>query len=204
MEKLTKRQERVLNFIIGFIHQRSISPTIREIMRGLGFASPAPVQDHLRVLKRKGYLTLRKRFYRGIQVSSQFLGIPLVGHVGAGKTISEEDIEGYVDIGGVFTKSRDLFGLRVKGDSMAGAGIVENDVVVVNRQAVARPGELVIAVRDGEASVRWLRRDRKGLFLETDNYEGNHKIERIDSHLLVGKAVFLIRNYAHHLVKEYI
>lgn len=204
MEKLTEKQKRVLQFIIGFIRQNGASPTIREIMRSLRFASPGPVQDHLKILERKGYLTSRKRFYRGIQVSSQFLGIPLVGHVGAGKTIAEEDIEGYIDVSGVFGRSGDLFGLKVKGNSMVGAGILEDDVAIVHRQPYANPGDLVVIVKDGEGSVRWLRKDRKGLILEADNPEGKHKSERFDNQLLVGKVVFLLRNYNYHLVKDYV
>ncbi|MBM3211999.1 LexA family transcriptional regulator, partial [Candidatus Poribacteria bacterium] len=112
MELLTEKQERVLKFIINFLRKNSVPPTVREIMKGLGFSSPRPVQDHLKILQRKGYISIKNNFYRGIELSRQLVDIPVLGRVGAGKVIAERDVEGYIDISKIITSGDDLFGLR--------------------------------------------------------------------------------------------
>ena len=204
MESLTEKQERVLQFIISFVRENGVSPTIREIMKGLGFSSPRPVQDHLKILQRKGYLTTKSKFLRGIQLSRQLIDIPVLGRVGAGKVIAERDIEGYIDVGSILTGSDDLFGLRVKGNSMLRAGIHGGDIVVVRKQPVANPGELVVVVKDGESLVRWLRKDGGGLSLQADDLEGKYPEEPLtDEAAIVGKVAFLLRNYAYQLLNAY-
>ena len=204
MNSLTEKQERVLQFIIRFVRENSISPTIREIMKGLGFSSPRPVQDHLKILNRKGYLTTKSKSSRGIELSRKLIDIPVLGRVGAGKVVADRDIEGYIDIGQILMGSEDLFGLRVKGDSMVRAGIHERDIVVVRRQAFAAPGDLVVVVKNGEALIRWLRKDGNRLFFQADDFEGRYPIEAItDEHTVIGKVVFLIRNYDYQLINPY-
>ena len=146
MESLTEKQERVLQFIITFVRKNGVPPTIREIMKGLGFSSPRPVQDHLKILTRKGYLTVKGKASRGIELSRQLIDIPVLGRVGAGKVAAERDIEGYIDVSRILTASDELFGLRVKGDSMLRAGIHEKDIVVVRKQPFADPGDLVVVI----------------------------------------------------------
>ena len=204
MERLTEKQERVLQFIITFVRENGVSPTIREIMKGMGFSSPRPVQDHLKILQRKGYLTTKSKFFRGIQLSRQLMDIPVLGRVGAGKVIAERDIEGYIDVGKIVTGSDDLFGLRVKGDSMLRAGVHGGDIVVVRKQPVANPGDLVVVVKDGESLVRWLRKDKNGLSLQADDLEGKYPSEIFtDEFTIVGVVVFLLRNYAYQLINAY-
>jgi len=204
MERLTEKQERVLQFIITFVRENGVSPTIREIMKGLGFSSPRPVQDHLKILQRKGYLTTKSKFFRGIQLSRQLMDIPVLGRVGAGKVIAERDIEGYIDVGKIVAGSDDLFGLRVKGDSMLRAGVHGGDIVVVRKQPVANPGDLVVVVKDGESLVRWLRKDKNGLSLQADDLEGKYPSEIFtDEFTIVGVVVFLLRNYAYQLINAY-
>jgi repressor LexA len=204
MERLTEKQERVLQFIITFVRENGVSPTIREIMKGMGFSSPRPVQDHLKILQRKGYLTTKSKFFRGIQLSRQLMDIPVLGRVGAGKVIAERDIEGYIDVGRIVAGSDDLFGLRVKGDSMLQAGVHGGDIVVVRKQPVANPGDLVVVVKDGESLVRWLRKDKNGLSLQADDLEGKYPREILtDEFTIVGVVVFLLRNYAYQLINAY-
>ena len=204
VEHLTEKQERVLQFIITFMRENGVPPTIREIMRGLGFSSPRPVQDHLKILQRKGYLTIRSKFLRGIELSRNVMDIPVLGRVGAGTTVAEEDIEGYIDVKGILAGSEDLFGLRVKGNSMLRAGIHEGDIVVVRKQPTANPGDLVVVVKDRDAMVRWLHRDENGLSLLADDLAWEYPVEALtDDSAIVGKVVFLLRNYAHQLIKSY-
>jgi repressor LexA len=200
MEVLTDKQKKVFQFIVTFIRQNGVPPTIREIMKGVGFSSPRPVQDHLRILQRKGYMELKHRLSRGIEVSPRLLGIPVLGKVGAGKTIAEEDIEGYIDVSNLFNKTANFFGLRVKGESMR-----DGDVVIVHKQSVAHPGDLVVVVKDEQASVRWLKKDREKLFLQADSLEEAYPPEFLSEQFhLVGKVVFMLRNYAYPLVSSYI
>ena len=204
MERLTEKQERVLQYIISFVRENGVSPTIREIMKGMGFSSPRPVQDHLKILQRKGYLTTKSKFFRGIQLSRQLMDIPVLGRVGAGKVIAERDIEGYIDVGKIVTGSEDLFGLRVKGESMLRAGVHGGDIVVVRKQPVANPGDLVVVVKDGESLVRWLRKNKSGLSLQADDLEGKYPSEIFtDEFTIVGVVVFLLRNYAYQLINAY-
>jgi len=204
MELLTEKQERVLKFIINFLRKNSVPPTVREIMKGLGFSSPRPVQDHLKILQRKGYISIKNNFYRGIELSRQLVDIPVLGRVGAGKVIAERDVEGYIDISKIITSGDDLFGLRVKGESMLRAGIHDGDIVVVQRQPLANPGEMVVVVKDGEASVRWLRKNNGNLILQASSLEGKYPDEVLtDTSVIIGKVVFLLRNYAYKLVNSY-
>jgi len=204
MELLTEKQERVLKFIINFLRKNSVPPTVREIMKGLGFSSPRPVQDHLKILQRKGYISIKNNFYRGIELSRQLVDIPVLGRVGAGKVIAERDVEGYIDISKIITSGDDLFGLRVKGESMLGAGIHDGDIVVVQRQPLANPGEMLVVVKDGEASVRWLRKNNGNLILQASSLEDKYPDEVLtDTFVIIGKVVFLLRNYAYQLVNSY-
>ncbi len=204
MERLTEKQERVLKFIFEFVRDNGIPPTIREIMKGLGFSSPRPVQDHLKILQRKGYLTIRNKMLRGIELSRQFLNIPVLGRVGAGRVIADTDIEGYIDISEITTPSEDLFGLRVKGNSMYRAGIRDGDIVIVRRQQSANPGELVVVIKDGEALIRWLRKDDNGFLLQADDPEGKYPVELLtDDFIIIGKVVILLRDYAYPIINSY-
>ena len=204
MESLTEKQERVLQFIITFVRKNGVPPTIREIMKGLGFSSPRPVQDHLKILTRKGYLTVKGKASRGIELSRQLIDIPVLGRVGAGKVAAERDIEGYIDVSRILTASDELFGLRVKGDSMLRAGIHEKDIVVVRKQPFADPGDLVVVVKNGEAFIRWLRKKGDSLFLQADDLEGKYPNEDLtDESIIAGKVVFLLRNYSYQLINPY-
>lgn len=120
------------------------------------------------------------------------------------RVIAEADIEGYIDVKGILAGSEDTFGLRVKGSSMFRAGICEGDIVVVRKQPTADPGDLVVVVRDRDAMVRWLRSDGDELFLFADDMAEQYSPEALtDDFTIVGKVVFLLRNYAHQLVKSY-
>jgi repressor LexA len=204
MERLTEKQEKVLQFIVRFVRENNISPTVREIMKGMGLSSPRPVQDHLKILQRKGYLSVKNSISRGIRLSRQLMDIPVLGRVGAGKVIAETDIQGYIDLNNIITGSHELFGLRVKGNSMMGAGIHDGDIVVVRKQPVAEPGDLVVVVKDGESLVRWMRKDEGGFSLQADALEGKYPVEALtDEHTIFGKVAFLLRNYAYQLINTY-
>ena len=118
--------------------------------------------------------------------------------------MADRDVEGYIDISSILTSGDDLFGLRVKGDSMLGAGIHQGDIVVVHRQPLAESGDLVVVVKDGEASVRWLVRNGKIAFLKADALDGEYPDESLtEGSTIIGKVVFLLRNYSFQLINPY-
>ncbi|MFQ5867132.1 MAG: transcriptional repressor LexA [bacterium] len=193
-EKLTLRQKEVLDFILERLHILGSPPTIREIARHFGFSSTGSPRVHLRALARKGYLRLNPQISRGIEVLAQAVGIPIVGRVKAGgPDLAVEDVEGYLDLSRVFPHEENIFALRVKGDSMVGAGIMDGDLAIVRRQPSAEEGEIVVALIGEEATVKCFFKESQGVRLEPANpsYEPILSKEAI----IVGKVIGLIRGY---------
>jgi len=165
--RLTRRQQEVLTFMRIFSQRHGVPPTVREIGERFG-VTPRAAFDHLRALERKGYL--RRRVTKGRTSRALTLAdrptavqeIPILGRIAAGMPLqSEENHEGTLPVapdwfGG---KADEIFSLRVRGESMIGAHIVDGDVVVVRRQEHAEPGDIVVALVDGEATVKRFTRD---------------------------------------------
>ncbi len=189
--ELTKKQGQILQFIGRYLESHGFPPTILEI--GAAFhITVGAVQDHLAALKRKGHLTQQAGKARGFGLSRQPDQVMIYGRVVAGNPLlSEENIEGTLD--GVSCLGRDIFALRVFGDSMTGAGIREGDFVIVKKQSSADNGDIVVALVDGEATVRRyrIRKGRKRLEPENPNY---HAVERHDFEI-IGKVTELRRMY---------
>jgi repressor LexA len=183
---LTARQRRVLEFVVRHAEETGRPPTIREIGAAFGFRSTGTVRDHLRALEAKGALrwergcargvtplrgTPRRRGDPGPGTRDTGSGLPLLGRIAAGRPLlSEEHIEGWLDLpaaAGAGLEGR--FALRVTGDSMSGAGILDGDVVVVRRQDTADPGDIVVALVEGEATVKRLRVKGRRPWLEPAN-----------------------------------
>jgi repressor LexA len=172
-EALTDRQRQVLDFIGRSIERRGYPPTLREIGEHMGIRSTNGVNDHLKALEKKGYLAredLKSRALRPLDgrggptlpSSSEFLDVPLLGKVAAGQPIlAVEDAEDTVRVDRFFLgrgdgkEGREVFALRVKGDSMIEAGIYDGDFLFVRKQADARRGDIVVAMIDGEATVKY-------------------------------------------------
>jgi repressor LexA len=180
MRELTAIQRRVLDFVArGTAAGRP--PTIREIGAAFGWRSTGTVRDHLRALAAKGALRWDHGRARGLvsrippnqkrETGNREPGIPLLGRVAAGSPLlSEEHIEGYLDIPAALGTGRaGTFALRVQGDSMADAGILDGDTVVVRKQDAARSGDIVVALVGGEATVKRLRLEARRAFLDPAN-----------------------------------
>jgi repressor LexA len=192
---LTRRQKQILDFIRGRISHDRISPTIREVAGHFGFSSTGTVRDHLRALSRKGYLKLNKNKARSLELTGQERGLAIVGMVACGKPqFAQEDIEGYLQPDRIFRPEDDLFCLRAKGDSMSGAGIMENDLVVVRRQPQAQSGQIVVALIGDEATVKFLRRRNSGYYLEPANKK-YRALPFTESTSIIGRVVSVIRKY---------
>ena len=156
---LTERQREVLDFISGSINRCGYPPTLREIGSHFGIRSTNGVNDHLRALEKKGYLQredLKSRALRPIMASSQTVDVPVLGKVAAGQPLlAVRNYEDTVKVDRFFIgQTREVFALRVKGESMIEDGIFDGDYVFVRKQLQANPGEVVVAMIGDEATVK--------------------------------------------------
>lgn len=160
MEKLTARQSQILQLIRDHIEETGYPPTRADIARELGFRSPNAAEEHLKALARKGAIEIIAGASRGIRLPES-LGIPVVGRVAAGNPIlAEENIEDYCDMpASLFSPSADYF-LRVRGDSMINAGILNDDLLAVHRCNTAANGQIIVARIDDEVTVKRLKQQR--------------------------------------------
>jgi repressor LexA len=159
---LTARQRQILDCIDTAMRERGYPPSVREIGESVGLGSPSTVHSHLSTLQRLGYLRRDPSKPRAIEVRFDpssgaaverrpVRHVPLVGEVAAGTDVlAHENIEEVMPVPADLTGDGDLFMLRVRGDSMVDAGILDGDFVIVRSQAQARPGEIVVAGIPGE------------------------------------------------------
>jgi repressor LexA len=176
-QRLTRRQEEILGFIREFTRQHGVPPTVREI--GQRFhVTPRAAFDHLRALERKGHLRRRTaagRTSRALTLAdggSSVREVPILGRIAAGAPLlAEENREGTLPVAAdwLARAGGELFGLRVHGESMIGAHIVEGDLVLVRRQDHAQPGDIVVALVDGEATVKRFARDGETVLLKPEH-----------------------------------
>lgn len=156
---LTDRQREVLDFITESIRKRGYPPTLREIGSHFGIKSTNGVNDHLRALEKKGFLhreDLKSRALRPLVSEDNFVEVPVLGKVAAGQPLlAVQNYEDTVKIDRFFIgQTREVFALRVKGESMIEAGIFDGDYVFIRKQLQASPGEIVVAMIGDEATVK--------------------------------------------------
>ena len=173
MNAPTKRQLQVLDFINDYISRFGNAPSQREIAASLGINGTLGVMKHLQALERKGCIVRRHGSARGVGLpppNSAAVSLPIVGTVRAGSPQPPlEDIEGFFSIDLSQHKGENCFFLRVKGDSMIGAGIFEGDLALIRPQATAGKGDIVIALVDGEATMKRFFRERGKIRLQPEN-----------------------------------
>lgn len=199
MEGLTPRQEEVLDLVLEALERRGYPPSIREICEALGLSSTRGALRHLEALEKKGFIT-RAPGARAIQVRDALRGavtyLPLVGEVPAGPLRhASEEVEEWMPVPARWG-GEGRFLLRVRGDSMTGDGIRDGDLVVVDPAPAARDGEVVVALVDGEATVKRLRRRRGAVELQASNPAyPNLRVEKGEAEVrLAGKVVSLLRD----------
>ena len=177
---LTDRQRSILDFLRDFLKDNGYPPTIREIAAHFDLRSPRGVQDHLKALERKGYIRRAPERSRGIELlelggrrapaASNVLRLPLIGQVAAGvPVLSEENIEEWIEVDASFAAREGNFLLKVVGDSMVEAHILDGDTIVVSPQETARDGEIVVALVDDEATVKTFYKEPGGIRLQPEN-----------------------------------
>jgi repressor LexA len=203
---LTKRQQEIFDFIKRYSAKYGYPPTVRDIGKAVGLASSSTVHAHLSNLEKVGLLRrdptkpraleLLDRAAQGVQAGVQtFLqpGLPLVGQVAAGQPIvAEENIEEYIQTPAFAGGEDGEFLLRVRGDSMVDAGIIEGDLVVVHSQDHAQDGDIVVALVGEEATVKRFFQESDHIRLQPEN-ASMEPIRTRDVRVL-GKVVGLMRN----------
>ena len=192
MARTSDKREQILNFLTRFVNEHGYAPTVREICAAVGLQSTATVHYHLNALRDEGLIGMDEMKKRAISLPDARRAdrIPLVGVVTAGVPIlATENIEGYLPWDG----EPGCFALRVRGDSMIGAGILDGDQVVVRPQPDAENGEIVVALLEDSATVKRLKKNGREIWLmpENPNYD---PIPGNDARIL-GRVKALYREY---------
>jgi repressor LexA len=183
IKTISPRQKEILDFIERQTNERGYPPSVREIGEAVGLTSPSTVHTHLLTLQRLGYLRRDPTKPRAIEVrydpTSGAAGldrrpvrhVPLVGDVAAGtNVIAQENVEEVLPLPADFTGDGDLFMLRVRGDSMIDAGILDGDFIVARAQTLVEPGDIVVAGIPGdEATVKTYQRQGDSIVLVPAN-----------------------------------
>jgi len=203
MERLTKRQEDTLRFIKTYMVSHGFPPTVREIASELGLSSPATVQAHISSLADKGYIRKGNNRSRTIElaVKNEFIEekedvveVPLLGKVTAGNPIEaiENPNEYFTLPAYLIPKNKEVFTLNVSGESMINAGILDGDIVIVEKRNTARNGEIVVAMtEDNEVTLKTYYKENGHFRLQPEN--DNMEPFIFDNIFILGKAIGLYR-----------
>ncbi len=203
MNELTRRQDDVLKFIKEFMVKKGYPPTVREIGEALGLSSPATTFTHLKELEDKGYIRKNGSKNRAIEllVENEFIvknddivEVPLLGKITAGSPIEAiENPNEYFSLPAyLIPNKKEVFTLKVSGESMINAGIYDGDIVIVERCNVARNGEIVVAMTDeNEATIKTFYKEDGYFRLQPEN---NTMLPIILKNVtILGKAIGLYR-----------
>ncbi|MGH7847437.1 MAG: transcriptional repressor LexA [Candidatus Binatia bacterium] len=198
---LTARQKQIYDFVVKNIREKGYAPSIPEIGARFKIASTNGVSDHLKALERKGYI--RRVGKRAIEVlpplgKSLFAAtrqVPILGRVPAGKPlITEESVEGLMGVPAEMARG-ETFVLKVKGDSMIDAGILDGDYVIIRHQETAENGEIVCAMINGEATLKRFRKKSDVVTLLAENKSYTPMTISRGEFSIMGKMVGLIRKF---------
>lgn len=197
MKKISAKQQKILEYIAEFTMDQGYPPSVRDICAGVGLSSPSTVHAHIKSLRELGYLDKDDHKTRALTIKGMggpVSRIPVLGQVTAGMPIlAVEQIEGYIpmDLEG---KYGEHFALRIRGESMINAGILDGDLIVVRKQETARSGQIVVALLEDEATCKRLSLDGKQIWLMPEN----PAFEPIDGAgcSIIGLVVAVFRQYS--------
>jgi len=201
MKELTERQKEVLTFIAKYIRSHSYPPTIREIADHYSI-SVKGAHDHITALKKKGHITLAEKRPRTIELmgtcnldTSDIAEIPILGTVAAGIPIlAEENFDGTIKVHRLMLKkNKKYFALRVKGDSMSGAGILDGDTAIIEKQNSVNNGEIAVAVVEDAVTLKRVFKESSRIRLQAENSAFKPIYSR-DAKIL-GRLYTIIRTY---------
>ena len=195
MKPLSKSQQKILDYLKRCSSDGRV-PSVREICDEVGLSSTSTVHHHLNALEEKGFIVREHGVNRCIQIAGEekSVSVPVVGKVAAGIPITAiQDIEFYIPVPEHLRRGRELFALRVQGESMKNIGILDGDIVIVHRTPVAENGEIVVAMVDDSATVKRFYKENGHFRLQPENDEFEPII--VDEVVLLGKVVSLARYY---------
>ncbi|MFA6777592.1 MAG: transcriptional repressor LexA [Bacilli bacterium] len=205
MKNLTKKQEVVLVFIKKYIVEYGYPPSVREICKGLNLSSPATVHTHLKHLEIKGAIKKAPKKFRTIEVigrnefmpeDEELVKVPLLGKITAGSPIEaiENPDEIFTLPASLIPSRESIFTLKVEGNSMINAGIFDGDIVIVQKQKVARNGDIVVAMNeDNEVTLKTFYKEKDHIRLQPQN-DGMDPII-LNNVTILGKAIGLYRKF---------
>ncbi len=196
---LTKKQERIFEFVRNHLQDTGYPPTVREIGTSFGISEKG-AHDHLNAIEKKGYIRRSPKKPRAIEIlefvpkklPQAAIEVPIVGRVAAGEPLlASQNIEGTLPLPREVVKDDTCFALRIKGESMIEAGIFERDLVIVRLQNYADAGDIVVALLGEEATVKRFFRDGTKIRLQPENGAMSPMI--VDDAQILGKVVGLFR-----------
>jgi len=197
MKDLTKKQRKVLEFLTSYTKRSGYPPTVREIGEHFGFLWTA-ARGHLQALEKKGFVRINPFRSRGIEIMGlkpiEGIKVPVAGKIRAGRPIlATEDIDAHILIDKSLFQAENAFSLKVTGDSMIEAGILDGDYVIVKPQKVIEHGEIGVALIGDEATVKRIFKEKKKIILRPENRD--MKPESYDSAevTIIGKVIGVIR-----------
>jgi len=199
MEELTPRQKQVLDFITRQIDEHGYPPTLREISQEIGTSGTVTALSHLEALERKGYLRRELGTSRTISLNREpqpkLVSVPIVGVVRAGlPALAFEEIEGYYPLERLQLQGGEFF-LRVTGDSMVNDAIIEGDLALIRPQLTAENGDIVVAMVEGEATLKRFYRERDHIRLQPRNPNMTAIIIPAEQEVqIIGKVVKIVRD----------
>lgn len=200
---LNQKQQEIINFIREYIQKKGYPPAVREIGEAVGFSSSSTVHNHLSNLEKKGYLRKDPTKPRTIELlidsdnynifhADKIINVPLIGNITAGEPIlAEENIEDNIPLPVSFVGRDSVFILRVKGDSMIEAGILDGDNVIVKQQSTAQNGDIVVALFEDEATVKRFYKNEHNIRLQPEN--PNMEPFIVDDLKILGKVIGVYR-----------
>jgi len=201
MKELTERQKNVLNFIADYIKNNSYPPTIREIADNYSI-SVKGAHDHITALRKKGFLKYADKRPRTMglvharpEESEEMMEIPILGSVAAGvPLLAEENFDGNIVLHrSQLKKNKKYFALKVKGDSMEGAGILEGDTAIIEKQNTVRNGEIAVALIDEAVTLKRFFKESTRIRLQAEN--PSYKPIFSQDVKILGRLSGIIRNY---------
>lgn len=197
---LTPRQKEVLDCIKNEILEKGYPPSVRDLCERCGFASTSTVFNHLNTLEKKGYIRRNEYKSRAIEIVDgdanfnrvEMQNVPIVGNVAAGlPLLAVENIENYFPIPMEYMPNEKCFMLRVKGESMINAGILDGDMILVKETQTASNGEMIVALIDDSATVKTFYKEADHIRLQPENDHMDPII--VDDCMILGKVIGVFR-----------
>lgn len=197
--KLTKKQKEILDFIDDFIRKKGYSPTLQEIADYMGLNAVSGIHKYLRKLEEKGFITKDLKRARSIEIikeESYFPELPIMGYITAGEPLEEFEVKEYMQVPPEFISNGEYFILKVKGNSMVDACILDGDFVIVRKQEVAENGQTVVALIDNrETTLKKFYKKNGKVILKPENATMKPMIFESKRVKIQGIVVGVLRKY---------